>query len=138
MRPPHFVRLAEIDEHRYITACRHGLVHLTWGRTTTRLSRDEFLRLVNLLDQAADGLPPVHVGRGGLQVTSRRDEDCEIKVGSCVLLLSPAEFKGCVAAAREAIRRLEEVLDSGMWDERDEEPPPSVLDQLRQTPFSDN
>jgi hypothetical protein len=138
MRPPHFVRLAEIDEHRYITACRHGLVHLTWGRTTNRLNREEFLRLVNLLEQAADGQPPVHAGQGGLQVTCRQDEDCEIRIGACVLLLSSAEFEGFVGVARKAMYHLEEVLDSGMWDQKDEESPPSVLDQLQRTSFSDN
>jgi len=139
MRAPHFVRLAEIDDQRFITACRHGLVHLTWGRTTIRFSRDEFRRLAGLLERAIDALPPASVGDGTLSVTCRLDGDCELRLGVLVLLLSPDEFQELAQAARQGVDRLDKILASGVWDrEESQEPPPSPLDQLGQVSFSNN
>jgi hypothetical protein len=92
MRAPHFVILAQIDPQHSISACRHGMVHLTWARITVRFVKDEFQRLAGLLQRAADNLPPSSVRDGNLWVTSRPDEDCEIRMGSLVLLLAPTEF----------------------------------------------
>ena len=139
MRAPHFVRLAEIDEQRFITACRHGLVHLTWGRTTIRFSREEFRRLAGLLERASDALSPASFGDGTLSVTCRLDGDCELRFGVLVLLLSPAEFRELAQAARQGVDRLDTILASGVWDrEEPQEPPPSPLDQLGQVSFSNN
>ena len=139
MRVPHFLRLARIDGQHFITACRHGLVDLTWGRTTTRFSRDEFRRLVGLLARAMDSVPPISLRDGELRVTFRPDEDCELRVASLVLLLSTAEFEEFAQMAQDALRRLDKVLDSGVWDQDEPEAdPPSLLDQLRQIPFSRN
>jgi hypothetical protein len=136
---PHFVRLAEIDEQHFITACRHGLVHITWGRTTTRLSRDEFRRLVGLLERTADDLPPSLASDGQLRVAYRLDEDCELRVGSSVLMLSSRGFRQLVKAARKALRRLDEIVASGKWDREEEaDAGPSFLEQIRRTPFSKN
>jgi hypothetical protein len=133
------MRLAEIDKQRFITACRHGLVHLTWGRTTIRLSRDEFRRLAGFLERAADALPPASVGDGTLSVICRLDGDCELRLGALVLLLSPDEFQELSQAARQGVDRLDTILASGVWDrEESQEPPPSPLDQLGQVSFSNN
>ncbi len=139
MRAPDFLQLARIDGQRFIAACRHGLVHLTWRRTTIRFSRDGFRRLAGLLERAADALPPSTARDGEIRVTCRLDEDCELQVGSLVLLISPAEFQALVKAASEAMRRLDQILDSGVWDRGPaEDAPPGVLEQFRRFSFSRN
>jgi len=110
MRAPSFMQLARIDERRFITACRHGLVHVTWGRITLRFSREEFKRLGGLVERAADALPPDSVHDGALRVTYRLDEDCELRVGPLALLLPPAEFQAFIQAVREAVHRLDQIL----------------------------
>ncbi len=140
MRTPHLVRLVEIDEQRFITGCRNGIVHLTWGRTTIRFTAEEFRRLADLLEEARDPLTPSSLRDGYLRVTCRRDEECEFRMGPLALLLSPAEFRELAAAAREAVDRLDEILDSGAWDEPDEEEsaPFDSQDLFGRTPFSQN
>lgn len=139
MRAPSFMQLARIDGRRFITACRHGLVHVTWGRITLRFSREEFRRLSGLVERAADALPPDSVRDGDLRVTCRLDGDCEVRVGPLALLLPPAEFQAFVGAIGEAVKRLDQILASGMWDQDEaDEAPPNVLEQLRRTIFSRN
>jgi hypothetical protein len=139
MRTPSFVRLAKIGDQGFISACRHGLVHLTWGRTTTRFTREEFRRLAGLLDRAADALAPASAHDGELSVTCRLDGDCELRAGPLVLLLSPEEFQALAGAAREAVRRLDKILASGTWDaEEPEDDEPGFLEQLHRNPFSPN
>lgn len=140
MRTPHFLPLAQLDDQHFITACRHGVVHLTWGRVTVRFGRDEFKRLVGLLERTTDALPPHSTHDGDLRVTYRQDEDCELQMGSLILLLSPSGFGEFVETAREALQRLDEILASGMWDrdEPEEDTPASFLEQFRRVPFSRN
>lgn len=139
MRAPHFMSLARIDGQHFVTACRHGLVHVTWGRVTMRLSRDEFRHLTGLLERTEDAPLPSSGRHGDIQVTCRPDENCELRVGVWSLLLSPAEFQSFLKAAKEAVRRLDEILDSGIWDTEDtEDAQPNFLEQLRQHTFSDN
>jgi hypothetical protein len=139
MRAPNFVRLAQIDDQGFISACRHGLVHLTWGRTTTRFTREEFRRLAGLVDRAADALAPASAHDGELSVTCRLDGDCELRAGPLVLLLSPEEFQALASAVREAVRRLDQILASGTWDvEEPEDDEPGFLEQIRRNPFSLN
>jgi hypothetical protein len=139
MRAPHFLQLARIDDRHFIMACRHGLVHVTWERTTIRFSRDEFRRLAGLLERATDALPPSSARDGKFRVTYRLNEDCELQMDSLVLLFSPTELEAFVQATREAVRRLDEILTSGVWDkEEPDEGPPSILEQLRQFSFSRN
>lgn len=139
IRTPHFVRLVELDGQRFITACRHGLVHLTWERTTIRFSRDEFRRLAGLLNRASDDLFLAPIRDGDLRLTPRLDDDCELQVGSLVLLLSPDEFREFARAAQEAVQRLDEILASGMWDrEEPEEGPTPFLRAAQRNPFSKN
>ncbi len=139
MRAPHFMQLSRIDERRFITGCRHGLVHVTWERMTLRFSRDEFRVLVRLLGRAADDRLPNTASEGALRVTCRIDEDCELRVGPVVLLLSPADFQAFLAAAGEALRRLDEILASGIWDKpAADEAPVGILEQLQRYFFSQN
>lgn len=139
MRAPSFMQLARIDGRRFITACRHGLVHVTWGRITLRFSREEFRRLSGLLEGASDARPPDSLRDGELRVVCRPDEECELRVGPLVLLLPPAEFQALVEAVGEAVQRLDQILASGMWDQdKADVPPPTVLEQLRKTSFSLN
>jgi hypothetical protein len=138
MRVPHFLTLVQIDKQRFVSACRSGVVHLTWVRATVRFDRDEFRRLAWLLERAADIPPPTSLCDGGLTVTRRHDEECELQAGPVILLLSPAEFRQLARAAREAVVRLDEILDSGVWDQPDEEGPADPLDQAGQVPFSKN
>jgi len=139
MRAPHFVRLAQIDEQHFISACRHGLVHLTWGRATVRLIRDEFRSLANLLERVAQAPPPSSKRDGQIEVSARLDGDGELRVGSFVLLLSPREFQQFTTTAREAVTHLDDFLASGAWDQDKEEDTPSDFgDPIPRTPFSDN
>lgn len=142
MRAPHFITLAQIDRAHFITACRHGVVHLTWGRTTMRFSHSEFERLASLVQQVADGPPPASAHDGELRVISRLDEDSELRVGPTVILLSPSEWRSLDKAIRTAARHLSAVLSSGAWDDpeahEEREAPSNPLVQLRETRFSDN
>ena len=139
MRTPHFVRLAQIDEQRFITGCRSGVIHLTWGRITARFTEEEFRRLAALLQQAVAATPPASLRDGHLHVTCRPDEECEFHMGPLVLLLTPAEFDALAGAAQEAAERLEEILASGAWDESElEETPSDRSGLLGRTPFSQN
>ena len=138
MRTPHFMRLAQIDEERFISACRHGLVHLTWARATARFTRDEFRRLGALLSRTESAVPPATFHDGELRVSSRQDEGCELMAGSWILRLSPDECHEFSTAIREALHRLDEILASGMWNSEPEHPQPSILEQIRRVPFSKN
>ena len=139
MRAPHFVRLAEIDEQRFISACRHGLVHLTWGRATVRLMQDEFRSLANLLEGLGRTPPPSSAREGQIEVSARLDGDGELRVGTLVLLLSPDELRQFATSAREAVTRLDRLLASGVWDrEEEDEAPFSSGAPIQRTPFSEN
>lgn len=133
---PHLLRLAQIDERRFINACRHGLVHLTWRRVTVRLTQDEFRHLARLLSRSAE---PLGWARDGEMQVTCSDQDCEIQLGPLKLVLSLNELREFGQAAQAAVQQLDKILDSGMWDE--EEPadaPPSILERLRGHSFSEN
>lgn len=136
---PHFLTLAQLDDQHTISACRHGIVHLTWGRITARFRRDEFRRLAGLLERAVDALPPASIREGDMRVTTHPDEDCEVQIGPVVLLLSegrPQEFSQVVG---EAVRRLDEFLASGAWDrEQPEDAPANILERFQRVTFSRN
>lgn len=139
MMAAHLMPLAQMDDQRFIAACRHGIVHLTWGRVTARFRQDEFRRLVRLLERAMDAPPPVSVRDQDLRVTTRLNEDCELQMGSLVLLLSPPDFREFARVGQEAVARLDEILASNEWDEpEEEEAPPSPLERFRQFSFSRN
>ena len=139
MRAPHFLRLAKIDEQRFINACRHGLVHLTWRRITIRLSREEFRRLDGLLARSADSLPPGSAQDGRMQVTRTSEEGCELQLGSLKLVISPDDFRALARAVQEAVEQLDEILDAGIWDEQEPaDPPPTIVEHFRQHRFSEN
>lgn len=139
MKAPHFVRLAQIDDQRFITGCRHGLIHLTWARTTIRFSREEFRRVANLLERAASDLPPHSLRDGEFAATYRSDDECELRLGPTVMLLPCQEFEELAHAAQEAIARLDRILASGAWDQAEpEEPETGFLERLRRNPFSPN
>jgi hypothetical protein len=138
MRTPHFMRLAQIDEKRFISACRHGLVHLTWERATVRFSRDEFRRLVALLNRATSAGPPATFHDGDFRVTSRLDAESELSAGSWIIQLSPDEWHEFTGAAREALHRLDEILASGMWNGEPEDTQSHAFEGIRRVPFSKN
>jgi hypothetical protein len=139
MRAPHFFRLAEIDERRFINACRHGLIHLTWTRITVRLSRDEFRRLAGLLARSTDALPPGTVRDGSLQLTYSEEGDCELQLGPVKLAISSKDFRALDGAVREAVEQLDEILESGIWDrEEPKEAPPTIIEHFRRHRFSEN
>jgi hypothetical protein len=128
-----------MDDQHFVTACRHGIVHLTWGRVTARFRQDEFRRLVRLLQRAMDSPPPVSVRDQDLRVTTRLNEDCELQMGSLVLLLSPPHFRELARVVQEAVVRLDEILASHEKDEPEEkEAPPNPLERFRQFSFSRN
>ena len=139
MRTPHFIRVAQIDEQRFITGCRSGVVHLTWGRVTLRFADHEFRRLAELLGEAHSAGHLASLRQGSLSVTYRSDEECELGMGPMILLLSPIEFQELVRATREAVEHLDGVLASGAWDEPErEDRPPVPPEPVSRTPFSEN
>jgi hypothetical protein len=139
MRAPHFVRLAQVDEQRFISACRHGLVHLTWGRATLRLLRDEFRNLADLLEEVTQAEGPTAARHGQIEVSVRLDGDGELRVGTLVLLLSPDELQKFARSAREAVTRLDRLLASGVWDgEEEDDATSSSGAPIQRTPFSEN
>lgn len=139
MRAPHFLRLAEMDEQRFISACRHGLIHLTWSRITIRLSRDEFRRLAGLLARSADLLPRGSARDGRMQVTRISDEGGELQLGSLKLAISQDDLRALGGAVQEAVEQLDEILDAGMWDEEEPaDPPPTIIEHFRRHRFSEN
>jgi hypothetical protein len=138
MRVPHFLTLVQIDRTHFVTACRTGIVHLTWVRATVRLDRDEFRRLAWLLEHAVDIPPPTSLCDGEMTVTHSPNEESEVRVGPVALLLSPAEFDQFAQAVQEATERLDDLLASGVWEGPDEEEPPATLDPTGRTPFSPN
>jgi len=139
MKAPHFVRLAQIDDQRFVTGCRHGLIHLTWGRITIRFRHDEFRRMANLLERAASDLPPYSLRDGDFGATYRSDDECELQFGPVVMLLPCQEFEELANATVEAVSRLDRILSSGAWDRAEpDEPETGFLEQLRRNPFSPN
>jgi hypothetical protein len=126
MRTPHFLKLAEIDDHRFIMGCRHGMIHLTWGRLTVRFTRDEFRRVAGILRRAIDGLPPVFMQDGEIHVTYRGQAESELRLGPLVLLLAGDEIVELTDAARDAIHHLDDIVASGVWErkEADDNAPP--------------
>lgn len=139
MRLPHVLTLAQVDDQHLIAACRHGLVHLTWGRITVRFSQDEFSRLAGLLTEATEEPAAASVSDGGLRITARPDDECECQFGPLVLLFAPNDFVQFAQTVQEAARRLHEFLASGVW-ERDaqEDAPQGALQQSQRIPFSLN
>jgi hypothetical protein len=142
MRAPHFVQLAAMDERRFINACRHGLVHLTWDRITVRFTRDEFRRLAGLLARSMESQPPWWRRDGEIEVTYSTPQDCSLRLGSLTLALSPNEYQALSVAVLEAVEQLDKILDAGMWNEPEAEDaddaPPSILERVRRHRFSEN
>jgi hypothetical protein len=138
MRAPNFMQLAHIDDQHFIAACRHGLVHLTWERATIRFSRDELRQLAGLLERAVDARLASVLQEGEIRVIRHLNQNREVQVGSSGLLLSSGEFQALVEAVTEAVRRLDEILASGVWDQEPEPPQVSFLEQLRRASFSEN
>jgi hypothetical protein len=131
--------LASIDRLRFITACRHGLIHLTWGRITLRLGRNEFRRMVRFLDATATNPATAQVRDGEVRLTLRIDEESEFRVGAAVLLLAPNEFSAFVSLCRQARDELEKILASGVWDrDQVDDEPPDHLAQFKPDSFSKN
>jgi hypothetical protein len=139
MRIPHFLTLVQVDKLHFISACRSGVVHLTWGRATVRFDREEFRRLARLLERAADIQPPTSLRDGELIVTRRPDEESEFRMGPVALLLSPSAFQRFAEATRKAVDCLDDILASGVWDRPEAgEGPPDPLDEAGRNPFSQN
>lgn len=139
MQAPHFLPLAQIDDRHFITVCRSGVVHLVWDRITTRLTTDEFRRVCRLLAHALDVSPPASFRDGNLQVMHRHDDECEFRLGAVVLLLSPDGFQELGDMVQEGLKRLDEILASGAWDEPEaSQAPASPFEFPGRTPFSQN
>ncbi len=139
MRVPHMMTLAQIDGQRFITACRSGVVHVTWGRVTLRFLEDEFRRWAGLLARALDPLPPAFLRDGELSIRNRPDGEGELRVGPLVLSLPLQQLQELAQAARQAVASLDEIRASGMWEQQEaEEAPPGFLELFRRIPFSRN
>jgi hypothetical protein len=92
-----------------------------------------------LLEQVGGASSPASIRGGRLRVTYRRDDDCEVQIESLILLLSPGRFLELVHATQDGIRRLDEILSSGVWDEDDtQDAAPDIPGSIGRTPFSKN
>lgn len=136
MSPSHFVRLAQVEGQGIISACRHGVVHLSWANVTVRLELAEFERLARLLSRgsALSTRAPLCEGDYCLAAEGPR---YRIGLAALDLWLSAAEFLTLVEMVASAHRRLHELLESDEWREPDpdEEELPS-LDELSRHQFS--
>jgi hypothetical protein len=137
MNGSHFSTLAQIDEHRLITACRHGVVHLIWDQVTLRLAAATFERLVYLLHRATQSAWPPFFEDEELSVSAHDDGTFGVRIDQIVLVLSASELKALARAAQQAARRLEELLASSAWSE-DEAEDDDPLEVFRQVRFSQN
>ncbi len=139
MRVPHMMTVAQIDGQRFITACRSGIIHVTWGRATLRFLEDEFRRWAGLLARAVDALPLAFLRDGELSITCRPDEECEVGIGPLILFLHPQQLQDLAQATRQAVASLDEIHASGIWDQEEtEETRPGFLESFRHIPFSRN
>jgi hypothetical protein len=136
MNGSHFPTLARIDEHRLITACRHGVVHLIWDQVTIRLAAAGFERLVHLLGQATRSAWPPSFEDGELGVSAHNDGTFGVRIEQVVLVLSASELKALARAADQAAHRLQELMASPEWEQEPEENDP--LEIFRQVRFSRN
>ncbi len=137
MHGSYFSTLARIDEHRLITACRHGVVHLIWDQATVRLAPQTFERLVALLDQATRSAWPPFVEDGELSVSAHDDGTFGVRIDQVVLVLSAGELRALARGAEEAAGRLQDLRAAPEWsDDEDEEDDP--LEVFRQVRFSRN
>jgi len=138
MRAPHFIQLAQIDDHRFISACRHGLVHLTWGRATLRFRREEFRQLADMLAEMLKQSPPATRRVGVLSVARHFGGDWELRIGPMALHLDSEAGTTFAHTTQEAVRQLDEILASGMWDREEAEEPPASFEDRLHISFSSN
>jgi hypothetical protein len=95
--------------------------------------------LAGLLEQVEGAASPASVRGGGLRVTYRPDENCEVQIEALILLLPPRQFLDLARTTQDAARRLDEILSSGVWDEDDaEDAAPDIPGSIGRTPFSKN
>jgi hypothetical protein len=133
-----FTILSRIDNVRFISACPHGVAHITWERLTLRLRLNEFEDLGHLLARAsANEARPVHHA-ASLPIAYHPGDPCEVQVGVLVLRLSRSEFRQLAAAVAEAQRRLDEIVASGEWDEPEAASPADPFAELKAHHFSTN
>lgn len=140
MRTPQILRLAQIDDQHFVMACGHGLIHLTWGRATIRMSRDEFRHMGRLLEQAADESdPPAPTTDHTMSMVNRADGMSELRFSSMALILAPAEFQSLCHMARLALTQLDAFLAAGFWERQPpEDSYPHIWETSQRTPFSIN
>jgi hypothetical protein len=137
---PRFTILSRIDDTRFISACPHGMVHLTWERLTLRLRVDEFEALALLLGHAVPGNEHLPGSRaaGSLRLSYRPGDPPEVCIGVAALRLKMIELRQLAAAVEEARLRLGQIAASGEWDQPDPERPADPFAGLKQNPFSVN
>lgn len=152
MRVPQFITLARVDQERFVSACPRGIVHLSWGCATVRLSHGQLRRLAIVLDRNAGSQDPVSGCDGELAIALRPDGQTQVQIAfpaasrregstaSVVLVLAPEELALLHQALREAVQRLDQLLASGVWSQEgaESEPPDGASGQLGRFPFSDN
>lgn len=152
MRAPHFITLARVDQDHFLAACRRGIVHLTWGNATVRVSHDQLRRLAALLDRTTDDQSRISIrdrelavsswpdGRTGVQIAFAAGARTRDRAGSVVLVLTPAELVLLQRALDDSVEQLDRVLASGIWsqDETESDPPAGPPGEAGRFPFSLN
>ncbi len=135
----HFMPLASVDDHRTITICRHGVIHLNWWNLTLRFLPDRFAQIVDVLDHGDQML--VSLGPwcdDDVCLETRDGRHYALTIGPVRLVLEAQEYRELTEMAHEAQERLESVLDSGWLEEPEEEEPFNILETLTEMPFSQN
>lgn len=138
MSGPRFTILAHIDDTRFISACAHGVAHLTWERLTLRLRLDELEAVARLMAAHPAGEDRSARAESGLLLAFRPGPPAELHVGTVVLRLSPAEVRQLGGALQQACRRLDEIRAGGEWDTSEPSPPPDRPVPFGPIPFSKN
>ncbi len=93
--------------------------------------------MAELLSEVRRHHPPITRRLGALIVSRQFGGDWELRVGPMALHLDSETGEAFIPIAQEAVRQLDEVLASGMWDQAPEETPTSLKEQLHIS-FSSN
>ncbi|MBN1315806.1 MAG: hypothetical protein JXA42_10070 [Anaerolineales bacterium] len=121
MAQTHFIELARLEETGMINLCRHGIVHFTWHNVTIRIRIDAFRRLERLLQRGRAMTTAIPIYDEELSVNVEETE-YRIAIGIIEILLRPEEFLSLVNLISNAIKRLEEVVATGDWNQLEPKP----------------
>ncbi len=135
----HFFPLASVDDHRDISLCRHGVIHLNWWNLTLRFLPDRFAQVVEVLAHGGQMLVSLGPWCDEDVCLESRDGWYVLTIGPVQMALDAQEYRELAEMARQAQKRLEGVLESGWLQEPEaDEAAPNFLETLHTMSFSQN